>query len=378
MNMSQVFDPTEDLKREAALFLCKTHLESSWTSLAEDDFGFELNPGVVNRIYICSNKKTNDKVLIRLYGGSLIPADKIGSIMVRSIGHEGEVLIFHLLAEAGIGPKLLGIFSGGRIEQFFDNCDTISNEDIYDEKVMESYARKLAKLHSMSIPISKRPKDYIRIIRETLAENWDNFQAELKKRSFPEGTTDEVKQLAQKGMEYDFHGIIDWLEETLPRVKTRIVFSHNDNNRANCLVHKDKSVTLLDFELCGYNYRGSDIGMHFKCRTFDIKAVILGRKQEKIPYPSEEERRFFVREYLKAAKPTYETIDDSIDNEDHLLLEAEFFGCLYQLFFVVYMMKDQMLSPHFPGHPAVVMGNAGKDLEDRKERAMKMMGQLDS
>lgn len=195
------FDPSQELSKELALSLCSNNLESSWASLSPEDFDVEVNLGVVNRIYICTNKRTNERVIIRLYGGSLIPVDKIGSIMVRSIGHEGEVLIFHLMEVNNIGPKLLGVFNGGRIEQFIPDCDTVSNQDIYDKKVMASYARKLAHLHSLKIPINKQPKDYIGIIRKTFCDNWETFITALKERHLPEGTLENIKELAQKGME---------------------------------------------------------------------------------------------------------------------------------------------------------------------------------
>lgn len=57
------------------------------------------------------NDKEPRKVLIRVYGEVL--RSSTASIVFDSIS-------FALLSEKGIGPKLYGIFPGGRIEEYFE------------------------------------------------------------------------------------------------------------------------------------------------------------------------------------------------------------------------------------------------------------------
>src|SRR5699024_10152436 len=119
-----------------------------------------------------------------------------------------------------------------------------------------------------------------------------------------------------------------------------IVFCHNDLQEGNILLPSDEKISTLkstklhhfenhivfiDFEFCAYNYRGFDLGNHFCERMFDYSNpewphfyVYEGQ------YPGEEDKRYFVREYLKQAKEF--KFDETIDTEDHLIREADFYS----------------------------------------------------
>jgi choline/ethanolamine kinase len=305
--------------------------------------------------------------------------------MLRNIGIEGEVLIFHLMDINGIGPKLLGVFDGGRIEQFLEGYDQLSNEDCANPDVMARFARKLAKLHSLKVPVKKTPKNLVRIIRDNFEKHWPNYRDFMIEREYPPGTTEEMKKAVQFSIDYDWFKLIDWFEQTLSTVRTRVVFTHNDMNRANCMVHPTRTdedkLVLLDFEFCGYNHRGCDIGHHFKNRSIDVKKFTEGENafDSTIPYPSEEERRHFVKAYLEIAKESYDDPDESLDNEDQLLLEAEFYGGLYALFFTSFMLCsiEQFRHVAFPIHPGVLMASFIQDYEARQKNTMDLCARLE-
>ena len=157
-------------------------------------------------------------------------------------------------------------------------------------------------------------------------------------------------------------------------------------NRLNCLVKQDttdpdQKVVLIDYEFTCYGFRGCDIGMHFKNRTIDIQEFMKGN-MDGCPYPSEQERRFFATAYLEEAKRIAEDEwDDSLDNEFTLLLEAEYFGALYQLFFAAFIVKDheKWKNMSMPIHPAVMFAGIVRDLEERRRMVMDLIqrGQLD-
>jgi thiamine kinase-like enzyme len=306
-------------------------------------------------------------------------------VKLRSVGIEGEVLIFHLMDINGIGPKLLGVFDGGRIEQFLEGYHQLSNEDCANPDVMARFARKLAKLNSRKVPIRKKPKDYIGIIRENFIEHWPKYQKFIIEKEYPPGTTEQTKKEVRVALDYDWFQLIDWFEQTLPTVRTRVVFSHNDMNIGNCMVHPSKSgddkLFLLDFEFCGYSYRGCDIGHHFKNRTVNIKKLAKGENalDINIRYPSEEDRRHFVRAYLDVFRDSIETPDDSLDHEDQLLLEAEFYGGLYALFFTSFMITtaEQFKDLPFPVHPGVQISSLIQDYEDRKKNTVNLSERLE-
>ena len=374
-----LFDHAKDLSKKTALELCSSHLKGVWEISTEDDIDLNvIQAGFVNRIFLCHNKKSNEKVIIRLYGGKIM--EKLGGemgTMLRSIGIEGEVLMFHLMDVNGIGPKLLGVFDGGRIEKYLEGAHQLSNDDCATPEIMALFARKLAKLHSLKAPLTKTPKDFIRIIRSNFEKHWPSYLQFMAEREYPPNTTEEMKQAAQCAMNYDFFKLIDWFAETLPSVKTRVVLSHNDMNRANCMVDPNKSgddkLTLLDFELCGYNHRGCDIGHHFKNRSIDVQKFTEGKNafDSVIPYPSEEERRHFIRAYLEVAKESYDDFDESLDNKDQLLLEAEFYGGIYAMFITSFMITSvEQFKDVIPIHPGVMIAYFIQDFEDRKKNSL--------
>ena len=176
-SMQEILNGYEsNLPKRRALELCSNHFGQSWNKITEEDIDLSvIRGGFCNQIFLCHNKKSKDKVLIRLYGG------RMGNLNnQKHIGLEGEVLIFHLMDKCGIGPKLLGVFDGGRIEEFIEGANTLSDEDCVNNEKMGSFAKKLATMHSQNIPFSKKPRDMIKIIRSNILGCWDNYKELLK------------------------------------------------------------------------------------------------------------------------------------------------------------------------------------------------------
>lgn len=93
-------------------------------------------------------------------------------------------------------------------------------------------------------------------------------------------------------------------------------------------IYSDDSVVLIDFEYCGYNYRGYDIANHFNEWSYDYSNpehpqyfVDAGR------YPTESQQRFFIAEYLKHLKKQQSAADLRVTNQEveHVMYEAEHF-----------------------------------------------------
>lgn len=332
-----LLDHKDDLSKGRALSLVSGCFSngSSWESLQEDDMDLQVIPqGFVNRIYVCSNRKSGEKVLIRLYGGKLV--GDIYSVL-KNHGISVEVLVSYLMGEKGIGPKVMAVFDEGRIEEYFDQSQTLEEYHFRDQSIMSCLARQLSRLHSIDIPINRRPKDILSIIRDTWETKWPSFKDYVSR-----------DQRHCESFDYDFLSLINWFEVTRKKIPSRIVLSHNDMNRTNFLVVPQKEsqkerlerVMIVDFEICAYNYRGCDIGSHFKNRTIDVRKLFDGSNpyDTGIPYPTEEERRFFVRQYLREAETWITDWNQETDTEDHLLLEAEFYGLLYHFFFACTFM----------------------------------------
>ncbi|PRD33014.1 UNVERIFIED_CONTAM: Choline/ethanolamine kinase [Trichonephila clavipes] len=107
-----------------------------------------------NFLYYCSLPETHTplvgephQVLMRMYGQI----------------HEGieakvtESVIFMMLSERNLGPKLYGIFPGGRLEEYIP-ARAMTCDELKAPEMSATIARKLAKVHTLNVPINKEPK----------------------------------------------------------------------------------------------------------------------------------------------------------------------------------------------------------------------------
>ena len=61
-----------------------------------------------------------------------------------------------MLSERRLGPKLHGIFPGGRIEEYIPARPLLTKE-LADPTLSSMIAEKMAQIHMMQVPISKEP-----------------------------------------------------------------------------------------------------------------------------------------------------------------------------------------------------------------------------
>lgn len=366
-----------DLTPEAAVCLLSCHLQGKWLSCKVSDVCIKLlQGGFINRVYLVTNKSTQEFVIIRLYGGKQLQSGfSQDPSVLRCIGLEGEVLLCHFMDVNAIGPKILGVFDGGRIEKYVEgNEQTFGSLD--DEVTNSIFARKLARMHSLQLPLNKRAKDVLGFIKTSFRDNWDNCFQVIQGIKPATVLFPEQEQLIDMTLKYDFQSLIKYFEQLLPTVGTRVVFCHGDMSRSNFIINEnrmdDERVTFLDFEMAGYNLRGSDIGNHFKHRTRDLRKFTRQSATPitmEVEYPDEDERRKFVREYLKEWKRLRgDLFDEKLDNEDNLLLEAEVHDGLHQLFFIAYMIVNPETFSGLGYHPGIYLGVLLLDFEARKTR----------
>ncbi|VDD75064.1 unnamed protein product [Mesocestoides corti] len=97
---------------------CAKSLMGAWTNTQNIDIE-EVGGGLSNYLYVASLKpgtpvdsnSTPRKVFVRVYGELL--RSNINSVVL-------DAVIFALLSEKRLGPKLYGVFPGGRIEEFVE------------------------------------------------------------------------------------------------------------------------------------------------------------------------------------------------------------------------------------------------------------------
>ncbi|KAI1237978.1 hypothetical protein IHE44_0014076 [Lamprotornis superbus] len=129
--------------------------------------------GLSNMLFQCSLPATIEtvadeprKVLLRLYGailqmrscnkGESVQSQKENDLQ----GAEAMVLesvMFAILAERALGPKLYGIFPQGRLEEFIPSRK-LSTEELSLPDISAEIAEKMARFHGMKMPFNKEPK----------------------------------------------------------------------------------------------------------------------------------------------------------------------------------------------------------------------------
>ncbi|VDK52733.1 unnamed protein product [Cylicostephanus goldi] len=177
-----------------------------------------------------------------------------------------------LSLERSLGPKLLGVFPGGRFEQFIPSrplqCSELSKPSI--GKIV---APMLARVHTLDVPITKEPQ-VMMCARGWLAKFKESdagahpvdircTAASVPSQCYPSKITCE--ELEEE---------LDFVEEFLRKSQSPVVFSHNDLQEGNILLCADyhlngdgsirsrsgendvvDPLVLIDFEYCSYNYR---------------------------------------------------------------------------------------------------------------------------
>ncbi|XP_032496101.1 choline kinase alpha isoform X2 [Phocoena sinus] len=249
-------DQPEPRTRRRAYLWCKEFLSGAWRGLREDQFHISvIRGGLSNMLFQCSLPDTlatvgdePRKVLLRLYGAIL------------KMGAEAMVLesvMFAILAERSLGPKLFGIFPQGRLEQFIPSR-RLDTEELSLPDISAEIAEKMARFHGMKMPFNKEPKWLFGTMEKYLNQVLRiKFTGESK-----------VKQL-HKFLSYNLPLELENLRSLLESTPSPVVFCHNDCQEGNILLlegrenSEKQKLMLIDFEYSSYNYRGFDIGNHF-------------------------------------------------------------------------------------------------------------------
>ncbi|MED6223552.1 hypothetical protein PIB30_075038 [Stylosanthes scabra] len=180
--------------------------------------------------------ETSQRVLVRMYG------EGTGIFFNR----DDEIKAFEFISKSGHGPRLLGRFANGRVEEFI-NARTLFASDLRDPSISALIAVKLREFHDLNMPGPKK------------AHLWDvlrNWLVEARRLASPE----EVEMFHLDTMDKE----ISILEERLSNSHQKIGFCHNDLQYGNIMIHEDtKSLTLIDYEYASYNPIAYDIANHF-------------------------------------------------------------------------------------------------------------------
>ncbi|XP_062949389.1 choline kinase alpha isoform X2 [Cynocephalus volans] len=313
----------EPRTRRRAYLWCKEFLPGAWRGLREDQFHISvIRGGLSNMLFQCALPDTTAtigdeprKVLLRLYGAILQmrSCNKEGSEQAQKEnefqGAEAMVLesvMFAILAERSLGPKLYGIFPQGRLEQFIPSR-RLDTEELSLPDISAEIAEKMATFHGMKMPFNKEPKWLFGTMEKSLLES----------------------------------------------TPSPVVFCHNDCQEGNILLlegrenSEKQKLMLIDFEYSSYNYRGFDIGNHFCEWMYDYNC-------EKYPffkanvrkYPSRKQQLHFISSYLAAFQNDFESLSSEEKSviKEEMLLEVNRFALASHFFWGLWSIVQAKIS----------------------------------
>lgn len=332
LNISSIKKVTGDSAemRDLAARICRDYLHGGWKKVTAHNIGFKhISGGLSNLLYhvslpedIWKESRFQDEpreVLIRVYGQTH-GEGALEALITESV-------VFTLLSERNLGPKLHGIFPGGRIEQYI-NARPLLTEELADEKLSAQIAQKMATIHSMQVPLHKEPTWLWNTI-----DRWLQTCDTKLLTSVPEFAKSILDRM-------DLRAETKWLKKRLESEGCPVVFCHNDLQEGNILMKLDQEqengnknsepkIVIIDFEYCSYNYRSFDIANHFVEWTYDYTEPNYPFYKEDLSnYPTDIQRRAFIRAYLDET--------GSRENPNKVMKEVEVFTLASHFFWALW------------------------------------------
>ncbi|KAL5098572.1 hypothetical protein RYX36_002899 [Vicia faba] len=319
---SQIFpsllsiDPSLSLPQMTPLVinLCKDMFKD-WSNLHDSCFKVDkISGGITNlllKVSVEQRDSVNAIITIRLYGPNT----------EHIIDRHRELQAIKYITAAGFGAKWLGIFGNGIVQSFI-NAHTLTPSDMRDPKLVPKIAKQFRRFHHVEIPGSKEP------------QLWNDIWKFFEKASVLE-FDDSEKQKTYKTVSFkEVQDEINELQVLCDRLKSPVVFSHNDLLSGNIMVnHEEDKLYFIDYEYASYNYRGYDIGNHF--------AEYAGFECDYSLYPNMNEQYHFFRHYLQPDRPQ----EVSENDLKTLYVEANTYALASHLFWSLWGLIQAKMSP---------------------------------
>ncbi|XP_059630385.1 probable choline kinase 1 [Cornus florida] len=287
-------------------------MASNWGDVIDPKTSLQvvhLKGAMTNQVYQISwptnMDNVNRVVLVRIYGEGV----------ELFFNRDDEIRTFECMSMHGQGPRLLGRFPEGRVEEFI-HARTLSAGDLRDPEVSSLVAAKLREFHNLEMP---GPKNVV------LWDRMRNWLSEAKSFCSPE----HAKELKL----YSLGEEICKLEKELSRDHQDTGFCHNDLQYGNIMVDEEtRSVTLIDYEYASYNPVAYDLANHF-CEMVANYHSETPHILDYSIYPNLEERQRFVRVYLSSTgnQPSDTEVEQLVQDAEKYTLANHLFWGLWGL-----------------------------------------------
>lgn len=306
-------------------------------------------------------------LLLRVYGKNV---DEL-------IDRDSELMTLIKLSQKRIGPRLLGIFTNGRFEQFLEGFVTLTKDQIRDQVISQMIGRRMKDLH-YKVELTKEESNSPVPTCWRLIEKWLKiFETEYKPGYEKAGV--ELEDIFM--MDFDsFKKLVfkykDWLFDKYKEdgFSLNYKFCHNDTQYGNLLLHnsfepeeividtplgsstnlpevaikstsnkKDSNLVVIDFEYSGPNFPAFDIVNHFSEWMSNYHDPERSYFINDTMFPTQLEQLNFIKAYieydfqlpssnLKSAKSDGELLNSSDKQAVSIIqyeIEKMFNECIY-------------------------------------------------
>mmetsp|Transcript_19072 Transcript_19072/g.37451 ORF Transcript_19072/g.37451 Transcript_19072/m.37451 type:complete len:385 (+) Transcript_19072:265-1419(+) len=290
-----------------------------WAALPQDGFDSEVvTGGLTNRlmlITISSDTEVPEEALVaaseaEATGGIDGDGDGFSTMALIRIFGEGtddfidravEMEVCDVVAEAGIAPRVLGHFYGGRAEEFITNAHSLVNKELHQDDILAATASLMAQMHS--IHISEQSAEIL-VPEPTTPQILAKLYEAAKETSFDPATHPykaaklacfEVDKLADE---------VRWLEDQMAASGMGVVLCHRDLQSGNVMIRQNEDgelerAYLIDFEYGGMDYCGFDFGNTFNEMSINnFSTKFPGFNLDVDMYPTPEQQHLFFESYL--------------------------------------------------------------------------------
>lgn len=333
-----------DFFKQDVIALIKVLKISKWHKRTLQPANLSINRisgALTNSVYKLEYRD-NDKVLplllLRVYGKS---TELI-------IDRELELNCLIKLSLKKIGPRMLGIFTNGRFEQFLEGFKTLNKVDIRDNVLSQILGRRMKDLHyKMDLDIEDLVSDLPTCWK--FIYKWMNV---FENDCLPDYLVELQEQVFLMPFA-DFKNLIfkykSWLfgKYDIERIPSNFKFCHNDAQYGNLLLHelfdknevilkdgsenesgiiststkRDNNLVVIDFEYLGANFPAYDLVNHFSEWMADYHDESRSYYLDEHQYPSRNQQLNFIKSYIEYdfQYPTSNlktTADDSLEGKN--------------------------------------------------------------
>lgn len=252
-------------------------------------------------------------LLLRVYGKNV---DEL-------IDRDSELKTLIKLSAKKIGPKLLGIFTNGRFEQFLEGFLTMGKEEIRDPVISQMIGRRMKNLHSM-IELDDADKALDLPIAWVQLIKWINlFETSLLPTYPDEKAIEDILLVPWKKFRELVFAYQKWLLSKYDErnISANYRFCHNDTQYGNLLLRssfdskdviqesdsvlpstsnkRDQDLAVIDFEYSGPNFPAFDIANHFSEWMSDYHDEEKPYYIHEDKYPTQLEQLNLIKSYVE-------------------------------------------------------------------------------